>query len=118
MRENRVGNARVSPAIMQMVAKQVRRCAGRPRAVCQIIDQQWLDEEAKQELRETFHVTDAELLRQEREAAKEARRRTRERYGAPMPALETVRVTHADLAAQQDQDGDLADPASGHTPAA
>lgn len=114
MGEKWVGGARVGVPIMQMVAKQVSQCAGGPRAVRQIIDQQWLDEECKQELREIFQVTDAELLRHEREAAMEARRRTRERYGAPVP--ETCCLTGADLAAQQE--ADPADPASGPKPAA
>jgi hypothetical protein len=116
MREKWVGDARVGVPMMQMVAKQVSQCAGGPRAVRQIIDQQWLDEESKQELRETYQVTDADLLRHEREAALEARRRTRERYGTPAPVRETFRVTGADLAARQE--GDPAGPASDHTPAA
>jgi len=71
--------------MIQMIAKQISQSGHTPRAVRQIIDQQWLDEDSKQQLRETFHVTDADLLNCEREAATEARRRTRERYGIPVP---------------------------------
>jgi hypothetical protein len=83
--ENWAADARVGVPMFQVIAKQVSQHKHRPRTVRQIIDQQWLDEESKQQLREIFHVTDADLLRQEREAAMEARRRTRERY-APVPA--------------------------------
>ena len=86
MSENWTADARVGVPMFQMIAKQVSQGKHRPRAVRQIIDQQWLDEAAKQQLRETFHVTDADLLRHEQEEAMEARRRTRERYGAPVPA--------------------------------
>ncbi len=86
MSENWAADARVGVPMFQMIAKQVSQYKHRPRTVRQIIDQQWLDEESKQQLRETFHVTDADLLRHEREAATETRRRTRERYGVPVPA--------------------------------
>ncbi len=85
MGENWDADARVGVPMIQMIAKQVSQCKDRPRAVRQIIDQQWLDEDSKQQLRETFRVTDADLVRYEREAALEARRRTRERYGTPVP---------------------------------
>jgi hypothetical protein len=84
MSENWAADARVGVPMFQVIAKQVSQHKHRPRVVRQIIDQQWLDEESKQQLRETFHVTDADLLRHEQEAATEARRRTRERY-APVP---------------------------------
>ena len=83
--ENWAADARVGVPMFQVIAKQVSQHKHRPRTVRQIIDQQWLDEASKQQLREIFHVTDADLLNQEREAAMEARRRTRERY-APVPA--------------------------------
>jgi O-antigen/teichoic acid export membrane protein len=86
MSENWAADARVGVPMFQVIAKQVSQHKHRPRAVRQIIDQQWLDEESKQQLREIFQVTDADLLRQEHEAAAEARRRTRERYGIPVPA--------------------------------
>jgi hypothetical protein len=86
MSENWTADARVGVPMMQLIAKQISQCKDKPRAVRQIIDQQWLDEESKQQLRETFHVTDADLATHEREAAHEARRRTRERYGTPLPA--------------------------------
>jgi hypothetical protein len=86
MSENWTADARVGVPMMQLIAKQISQCKDKPRAVRQIIDQQWLDEESKQQLRETFHVTDADLAAHEREAANEARRRTRERYGTPLPA--------------------------------
>jgi len=86
MSENWTADARVGVPMFQVIAKQVSQYKHRPRAVRQIIDQQWLDEAAKQQLRETFHVTDADLLRHEQEEAMQARRRTRERYGAPVPA--------------------------------
>jgi len=86
MSENWTADARVGVPMMQLIAKQISQCKDRPRAVRQIIDQQWLDEESKQQLRETFHVTDADLATHEREAANETRRRTRERYGTPLPA--------------------------------
>ena len=85
MSENWDADARVGVPMIQMIARQVSQCKDRPRAVRQIIDQQWLDEDSKQQLRETFHVTDADLVRYEREAALEARRRTRERFGTPVP---------------------------------
>jgi O-antigen/teichoic acid export membrane protein len=85
MSENWAADARVGVPMFQVIAKQVSQHKHRPRTVRQIIDQQWLDEESKQQLREIFQVTDADLLRQEHEAAEEARRRTRERY-APVPA--------------------------------
>jgi hypothetical protein len=85
MGENWDADARVGVPMIAVIAKQVSHCKDRPRAVRQIIDQQWLDEDAKQRLRETFQVTDADLVRHEREAAIEARRRTRERYGIPVP---------------------------------
>jgi hypothetical protein len=69
MSENWAADARVGVPMFQVIAKQVSQHKHRPRAVRQIIDQQWLDEESKQQLRETFHVTDADLLRHEREAA-------------------------------------------------
>ena len=83
--DNWAADARVGVPMFQVIAKQVSQHKHRPRTVRQIIDQQWLDEASKQQLREIFHVTDADLLNQEREAAMEARRRTRERY-APVPA--------------------------------
>jgi O-antigen/teichoic acid export membrane protein len=86
MSENWAADARVGVPMFQVIAKQVSQHKHRPRTVRQIIDQQWLDEESKQQLREIFQVTDADLLRQEHEAAEEARRRTRERYGIPVPA--------------------------------
>jgi hypothetical protein len=86
MSENWAADARVGVPMFQVIAKQVSQYKHRPRAVRQIIDQQWLDEASKQQLREIFHVTDADLLRHEREEAMEARRRTRERYGSPVPA--------------------------------
>jgi hypothetical protein len=86
MSENWAADARVGVPMMQVIAKQVAKVSGRPREVRQIIDRQWLDEESKQQLRETYHVTDADLDAHEREAARQARRRTRERYGAPVPA--------------------------------
>ncbi len=85
MSENWAADARVGVPMFQVIAKQVSQHKHRPRTVRQIIDQQWLDEESKQQLREIFQVTDADLVRQEHEAAEEARRRTRERY-APVPA--------------------------------
>jgi len=84
MSENWAADARVGVPMFQVIAKQVSRYKHRPRTVRQIIDQQWLDEASKQQLREIFHVTDADLLKHEREAAMEARRRTRERYGVPV----------------------------------
>ena len=85
MSENWAADARVGVPMMQLIAKQVSKGSGRPREVRQIIDQQWLDEESKQQLREIYHVTDADLAARERAAANEARRRTRERYGTPVP---------------------------------
>ncbi len=85
MSENWAADARVGVPMMQVIAKQVSRVAHRPREVRQIIDQQWLDEESKQQLREIYHVTDTDLAAHGREAASEARRRTRERYGVPVP---------------------------------
>jgi hypothetical protein len=85
MSENWTADARVGVPMMQLIAKQVSRCKDKPRAVRRIIDQQWLDEEAKEQLREIFHVTDADLVVQEREAAQKARLMTRERYGIPLP---------------------------------
>ena len=85
MSENWASDARVGVPMMQVIAKQVSKVSGRPREVRQIIDQQWLDEESKQQLREIYHVTDADLAARERAAANEARRRTRERYGTPAP---------------------------------
>jgi O-antigen/teichoic acid export membrane protein len=86
MSENWSADARVGVPMFQVIAKQVSQYRHRPRAVRQIIDQQWMDEESKQQLREIYHVTDAHLLRHEREEALEARRRTRERYGVPLPS--------------------------------
>ncbi len=86
MSEDWIADARVGVPMMQMIAKQISQCKDKPRAVRQIIDQQWLDEESKQQLRETFHVTDADLAAHEREAAMQARRQTRERYGNPLPS--------------------------------
>lgn len=85
MSENWTADARVGVPMMQVIAKQVGQGQRRPREVRQIIDQQWLDEESKQQLREMYHVTDTDLAAYEREAAIEARRRTRERYGVPVP---------------------------------
>lgn len=85
MSENWGADARVGVPMMQVIAKQVSRCNHRPREIRQIIDQQWLDEVAKQQLREMYHVTDTDLAAYEREAATEARRETRERYGVPVP---------------------------------
>jgi hypothetical protein len=81
MSEDWVADARVGVPMMQLIAKQIGQNKHKPRAVRQIIDQQWLDEESKQQLRETFHVTDADLATHEREAASETRRLTRELYG-------------------------------------
>jgi hypothetical protein len=85
MSEDWISDARVGVPMMQLIAKQISQCKDKPRAVRQIIDQQWLDEESKQQLRETFHVTDADLAAHDRQAASEARRQTRERYGIPLP---------------------------------
>jgi len=85
MSENWGADARVGVPMMQVIAKQVSKASGRPREVRRIIDQQWLDEESRQQLREIYHVTDADLATRERKAAYEARRRTRERYGTPVP---------------------------------
>lgn len=85
MSEDWVADARVGVPMMQMIAKQISQSKHKPRAVRQIIDQQWLDEESKQQLRETFHVTDADLAAHDREVASETRRQTRERYGIPLP---------------------------------
>jgi hypothetical protein len=85
MSENWGADARVGVPMMQVIAKQVSKASGRPREVRRIIDQQWLDEESKQQLRDIYHVTDADLATRERKAAYEARRRTRERYGTPAP---------------------------------
>jgi hypothetical protein len=85
MSENWSAGARVGVPMMQVIAKQISQCKERPRAVRQIIDQQWLDEASKEQLREMYHVTDADLAAHEREAAVEARRKTRERYGIPVP---------------------------------
>jgi hypothetical protein len=85
MSENWSADARVGVPMMQVIAKQISQCKERPRAVRQIIDQQWLDEASKEQLREMYHVTDADLAAHEREAAVEARRKTRERYGIPVP---------------------------------
>ncbi len=86
MSDNWDADARVGVPMMQMIAKQVSQHKHSPREVRRIIDAQWLDEESKEQLRETFRVTDADLAAAEREAADQARRLTRERYGAPMPA--------------------------------
>jgi hypothetical protein len=85
MSENWNADARVGVPMMQMIAKQVSQHKHSPREVRRIIDAQWLDEESKQQLRETFRVTDADLAAAEREAADQARRLTRERYGVPIP---------------------------------
>ena len=85
MSENWGADARVGVPMMQVIAKQVSRVSGRPREVRRIIDQQWLDEESRQQLREIYHVTDADLAVHGRKAAYEARRRTRERYGTSVP---------------------------------
>ena len=77
MSEDWVADARVGVPMMQQIAKQISQCKHKPWPVRQIIDQQWLDEESKQQLRETFHVTDADLAAHEREAASETRRQTR-----------------------------------------
>jgi hypothetical protein len=61
MSENWTADARVGVPMFQVIAKQVSQYKHRPRAVRQIIDQQWLDEAAKQQLRESFYVTDADL---------------------------------------------------------
>jgi hypothetical protein len=99
MSENWAADARVGVPMMQLIAKQISQCKDKPRAVRQIIDQQWLDEESKQQLRETFHVTDADLLVHEQEAANKARLRTRERYGVPLPtgpcSCDTDPVVHS-----------------------
>ncbi len=86
MSENWAADARVGVPMMQVIARQVSQVSGRPRAVRQIIDQQWLDEESKQQLREIYHVTDADLASREREAADETRRKTRESFGGLVPA--------------------------------
>jgi len=85
MSENWNADARVGVPMMQVIAKQVSQHKHTPREVRRIIDAQWLDEESKQQLRETFRVTDADLAVAEREAANQARRLTRERYGVPIP---------------------------------
>jgi hypothetical protein len=85
MSENWNADARVGVPMMQVIAKQVSQHKHSPREVRRIIDAQWLDEESKQQLRETFRVTDADLAVAEREAANQARRLTRERYGVPIP---------------------------------
>ena len=85
MSENWDADARVGVPMMQVIAKQVSQHKHSPREVRRIIDGQWLDEESKQQLRETFRVTDADLAVAEREAADQARRLTRERYGVPIP---------------------------------
>ncbi|HEY7011560.1 MAG TPA: hypothetical protein VH480_02300 [Streptosporangiaceae bacterium] len=85
MSENWDADARVGVPMMQMIAKQVSQHKHSPREVRRIIDAQWLDEDSKQQLRETFRVTDADLAAAEREAADQARRLTRERYGVPIP---------------------------------
>jgi hypothetical protein len=85
MSENWGADARVGVPMMQVIAKQVSQHKHSPREVRRIIDAQWLDEESKQQLRETFRVTDADLAVAEREAADQARRLTRERYGVPIP---------------------------------
>ena len=99
MSENWAADARVGVPMMQVIAKQVSRVARRPREVRQIIDQQWLDEESKQQLREMYQVTDADLAAHERDAAHEARRMTRERYGIPVPTgpcdCDAVPVVHS-----------------------
>ncbi len=69
MSENWAADARVGVPMMQVIAKQVNKVARRPREIRQIIDQQWLDEESKQQLRDTFHATDADLLADERREA-------------------------------------------------
>lgn len=61
MSDDWVADARVGVPMMQMIAKQISQSKHKPRAVRQIIDQQWLDEAAKQQLRESFYVTDADL---------------------------------------------------------
>ena len=61
MGENWAADARVGVPMFQVIAKQVSECKHRPRAARQIIDQQWLDEASKQQLRESFNVTDADL---------------------------------------------------------
>lgn len=66
MSENWAADARVGVPMFQVIAKQVSQHKHRPRTVRQIIDQQWLDEESKQQLREIFHVTDADLSGLER----------------------------------------------------
>ena len=85
MSENWAADARVGVPMMQVIARQVSQVSGRPRAVRQIIDQQWLDEDSKQQLREIYHVTDAHLASRERAAADEARRRTRDSFGGLAP---------------------------------
>jgi hypothetical protein len=85
MSENWNADARVGVPMMQVIAKQVSQHKHSPREVRRIIDAQWLDEESKEQLRETFRVTDADLAAAEREAADQARRLTRERYGVPIP---------------------------------
>jgi len=93
MSEDWTADARVGVPMFQVIAKQVSQGKHRPRAVRQIIDQQWLDEASKQQLRDIFHVTDADLLRHEQEEAMQARRRTRERYGLPVPGRARRRRT-------------------------
>jgi hypothetical protein len=44
-----------------------------PAEVRRVIDAAWLDEDAKEQLRDTFHVTDGELALLERETPDEAR---------------------------------------------
>jgi len=72
MSENWTADARVGVPMIQVIAKQVSQYKHSPREVRRIIDAQWLDEESKQQLRETFRVTDADLAAKEREAAGKA----------------------------------------------
>jgi hypothetical protein len=62
----------VGVPMMQMIAKQISQSKHKPRAVRQIIDQQWLDEDAKEQLRDTFHVTDGELALLKNETSDDA----------------------------------------------
>src|SRR5581483_10382078 len=56
--------------------------------VRKVIDAQWLDEESKQQLRETFRVTDADLAAKERAAANERETAASREAAPPQEAKE------------------------------
>jgi hypothetical protein len=85
MSDNWDADARVGVPMMQVIAKQVSQHKHSPREVRRIIDAQWLDEESKQQLRETFRVTDADLAVKESEAVAGAAN-GREAAGEPQAA--------------------------------